>query len=66
MAIKTDFWENGRLFKDLGQIRRKRPIHMVFGRPFRVSGTGKEDHERVIEFIAGHLREWGEEGKSGG
>lgn len=66
VAIKTDFWENGRLFKDFGRIRRKRPIHMVFGRPFRVSGTGREDHERVIEFIAGHLREWGEEVKSGG
>ncbi|MGE5552055.1 MAG: lysophospholipid acyltransferase family protein [Bacteroidota bacterium] len=66
VAIKTDFWENGRLLKDFGRIRRRKPVHMVFGAPFTVSGSGKEDHERVVQFIAGHLREWQEGAKAGG
>ena len=59
VAIKTDFWENGTYLKDLGPINRNRPIHMVFGQPFSIQGTGKEEHQRVIDFITGHLREWG-------
>jgi 1-acyl-sn-glycerol-3-phosphate acyltransferase len=58
VAVKTDFWENSKYLKDLGTINRNRPIHMVFGRPFPIQGTGKEEHQQVIDFIASHLREW--------
>jgi 1-acyl-sn-glycerol-3-phosphate acyltransferase len=59
VAVKTDFWENGKYLKDLGAIKRNRPIHMVFGQPFSVQGTGKEDHQKIIDFIVSHLQEWG-------
>lgn len=58
IALKTDFWENGRLFKDFGRISRHKPVHIAFGRPFAVEGNGKKEHQRVIEFIADHLRAW--------
>lgn len=59
VAVKTDFWENGKYLKDLGAINRSRPIHMVFGQPFPIQGTGKEEHQQIIDFIVNHLREWG-------
>jgi 1-acyl-sn-glycerol-3-phosphate acyltransferase len=59
VAIKTDFWGNGRFLKDLGTVHRERPIHMVFGEPFSITGNGKEDHQRVLEFIVNNLREMG-------
>jgi 1-acyl-sn-glycerol-3-phosphate acyltransferase len=59
VAVKTDFWENGKYLKDLGAVKRNRPIHIVFGRPFSIQGTGKEEHQKVVDFIVSHLREWG-------
>lgn len=59
VAVKTDFWENGKYLKELGAIKRSRPIHMVFGQPFPVQGAGKEEHQRIIDFIVTHLRQWG-------
>jgi 1-acyl-sn-glycerol-3-phosphate acyltransferase len=59
VAVKTDFWANGKYLKDLGAINRSRPIHMVFGQPFPIHGNGKEEHQQVIDFIVTHLREWG-------
>lgn len=59
IAIKTDFWENGRWVKDLGPIYRKRPIHIAIGQPIPVEGSGKETHSAVVAFIEGHLKEWG-------
>jgi 1-acyl-sn-glycerol-3-phosphate acyltransferase len=55
VAIKTDFWGNGKYLKDLGSLHRKEPIWMVFGEPFLIKGNGKEEHQRVIEFIQNHL-----------
>lgn len=58
-AIKTDYWEIGKLIKDLGKISRSKPIYMSFGEPLVVSGTGKNENAKVIEYIIAHLREWG-------
>lgn len=58
MAIKTDFWENGKLIKDLGIVKRKRPIHIVFGAPMEIKGSGKEEHQFVVDFIKKHMDEW--------
>ncbi len=60
-AIKTDYWEIGRYVKDLGRISRHKPIHMEFGEPVSVSGTGKNENAKIIEFIISHLKEWGGE-----
>jgi 1-acyl-sn-glycerol-3-phosphate acyltransferase len=59
LALKTDAWANGRFLKDLGKIDPRRKVHFAFGKPITVAGRGNEEHERVIEFIAGKLRQWG-------
>ncbi len=58
-AIKTDFWEIGKVVKDLGKISRRKPIYMTFGDPVSVSGTGKRENAKIIEFIVSHLEKWG-------
>lgn len=58
MAIKTDFWENGKLVKDLGINRRKKPIYIKFGEPMEIKGTGKEEHQLIVEFIKKNMDEW--------
>jgi 1-acyl-sn-glycerol-3-phosphate acyltransferase len=59
VAIKTDFWGNGKYLKDLGPITRNNPIHMVFGQVLPVQGSGKNEHKQIIDFIITHLRQWG-------
>ncbi|HWI54201.1 MAG TPA: lysophospholipid acyltransferase family protein [Desulfobacteria bacterium] len=59
VAIRTDFWGNGKVLKDLGVVDRSAPVHMTFGEPFFVEGSGKEDHKKVVDFIWGHVRSWG-------
>ncbi len=51
IAIKTDFWGNGKLIKDIGPVRRKEPICISFGEPIIISGNGKAEHKQVLEFI---------------
>ncbi|MEZ5083698.1 MAG: lysophospholipid acyltransferase family protein [Bacteroidales bacterium] len=58
IAIKTDFWTNGKYLKDFGAIHRDRTIHMAFGEPMPVVGTGKEEHKKIVDFIAKHLERW--------
>jgi 1-acyl-sn-glycerol-3-phosphate acyltransferase len=59
VALKTDFWQNGRSFwRDFGALDRDQPIHIAFGEPFPVTGSGKEAHERVVAFIQYHLEKW--------
>lgn len=58
VAIKTDFWGNGKFLKDLGPINRKKHIHMVFGKPLSIKGSGKEEHKFIIDFIQTNLNEW--------
>lgn len=59
IALKTDFWENGKIMKDLGPIYRDREIYFAFGKPIEIEGTGKEAHRQCIEFISENLKEWG-------
>jgi 1-acyl-sn-glycerol-3-phosphate acyltransferase len=59
VAIKTDFWGNGKILKDFGTIRRNKPVYMVFGKPFTIAGNGKEEHQQIVNFIMNNLREWG-------
>lgn len=59
LALRTDFLENGKWLKDLGPVRRNRPVWFEFGEPIRVEGSGKEEQQKVVDFIAGRLTEWG-------
>lgn len=59
VAIKTDFWGQGKLIKELGPLDSRKPIHFRFGEPFDISGAGKADNQRIIDFITESLNEWG-------
>jgi len=63
VALKTDFWGNGKLIKELGPLSHLKPIHFKFGEPFRVSGNGKEENQRIIDFIKSSLEEWKQQDK---
>jgi 1-acyl-sn-glycerol-3-phosphate acyltransferase len=58
MAIKTDFWENGKIIKDLGINRRTIPVFIKFGEPITVKGSGKEEHQFIVDFIQQNANEW--------
>lgn len=58
IAVKTDFWGNGKYIKDLGPINRSKPIYMAFGEPLSISGSGKEENKLIIDFINSHLNKW--------
>lgn len=58
VAIKTDAWTNGKIIKDLGRIHPKISTHFAFGAPLNIEGKGREEHQQVIEFIAGKIKEW--------
>jgi 1-acyl-sn-glycerol-3-phosphate acyltransferase len=58
VAIRTDFWGNGKVIKELGPIDSKKPIHIRFGEPFSITGNGKEDNQRIIDYIKSSLEEW--------
>ncbi len=58
VALKTDFWGNGQVFKEFGPIRPENTVRIRFGRPFKVNGPGKDEHQHVIAFISDSLAEW--------
>lgn len=57
-AVKTDFQDNGKRFKDFGRLHRDRTVHVRFGAPMAVTGAGKDQHQAVIRFITDCLAEW--------
>jgi 1-acyl-sn-glycerol-3-phosphate acyltransferase len=61
VAVKTDFWGNGKKIKELGPINRDLPIYIDFGDPIEIGGSVKDAHQKVIDHISKNLREW--EGK---
>ncbi len=61
IAIKTDFWGNGKLIKELGPLDNKKPIHIKFGEPFSITGNGKEENQKIIDFIQSNLEVWNSE-----
>ncbi len=58
LALKTDAWTNGKWIKDLGKIQPATDVHFAFGEPLTITGKGKDEHQKVIEFISGKLKEW--------
>ena len=61
IALKTDFWGNGKWIKELGPLDSHKPIHIKFGEPIRITGNGKEENQRIIDFIQSSLKEWNAE-----
>jgi 1-acyl-sn-glycerol-3-phosphate acyltransferase len=58
VALKTDFWGNGKVIKEIGKLDHKKTIHMVFGEPFSITGSGKEENQAIISFIIENLKKW--------
>jgi 1-acyl-sn-glycerol-3-phosphate acyltransferase len=58
LALKTDFWGNGKIIRELGPLDSRRTIYLKFGEPFPVTGTGKEENQKIIDFIQSSLKEW--------
>lgn len=58
LALKTDFWGNGRWLKDVGPIRPERRVRFIFGKPMAVEGNGRGAQEALVAFIAQHLERW--------
>jgi 1-acyl-sn-glycerol-3-phosphate acyltransferase len=59
VALKTDYWGSGGLFRGFGPVHRDRLIRLEFGDPIAVSGRGKAEHELCLDFIESRLRGWG-------
>lgn len=58
VALRTDAWGNGRLIKDFGRIDPSKTVRFAFGKPMTIVDRGNEEHQRIIDFIQGKLREW--------
>ena len=58
LALKTDFWGQGRIIKELGPLDSSKIIHIKFGQPFSVTGNGKEENQKIIDFITSSLDDW--------
>jgi 1-acyl-sn-glycerol-3-phosphate acyltransferase len=58
VALKTDFWSNGRFLKGFGPLKRKRRIHIAFGEAMEVEKKEKDTHQRILEFIGSRFNQW--------
>lgn len=61
VALKTDFIGIGRLLRDFGAIDRSKTIRFRFGEHLEISGSGKDEHNKVTNFISETLKEWKDE-----
>ena len=59
VALKTDFWGSGGIFRGFGPVHRDRAVRIEFGEPIAVSGRGKAEHERCLDFIESRIKSWG-------
>ena len=50
-AVKTDFWENGKILSTIGDIYPGRTIHMAFCPAITIDGAGKKEQRQLLEFI---------------
>jgi len=58
LALKTDFVKFGRLIRECGPICPQNDIHLEFGPPMSIQGTGREEHLRIVDFIGQRYQKW--------
>jgi len=58
IALLTDAWANGKYIKEAGKIDPVKTVHISFGEPIFITGNGSEEHQKIISFISGKLKEW--------
>jgi len=61
LALVTDAWENGNLIKEYGRINPDKTVHIAFGEPISVTGSGTDEHQQVLDFIVNQFRVWDRE-----
>jgi 1-acyl-sn-glycerol-3-phosphate acyltransferase len=59
LALKTDAWGNGKYLKDYGKVDVSKKVWFEFGKPLWIKDRGTEEHQQIIDFISGKLKEWG-------
>jgi 1-acyl-sn-glycerol-3-phosphate acyltransferase len=59
MALRTDFWGNGRRVKDCGPVGRCREVRFAFGPAIPAGTPARQTHAAVVEFLRLHLPAWG-------
>lgn len=58
IALKTDAWGLGRKYKDFGKILPAKRVHIFFGEPLYVRGSGKEEHKAIVDLISRKIDAW--------
>ncbi len=58
IALKTDFWSNGRFLKGFGPLKRSLPIHIEFGEAMRIDKNEKEVQSQILSFIDSRFSKW--------
>ncbi|NLA49613.1 MAG: 1-acyl-sn-glycerol-3-phosphate acyltransferase [Bacteroidales bacterium] len=58
VALKTDFWGNGKIIRELGPLDSRKTIYFRFGESFDVKGSGRDENQKIIDFIQSSLMEW--------
>ena len=59
IALKTDFWGNGRWIKEVGPVHPERDVRVRFGPAVTVDRNQKEAQAAIVAFMADQLSEWG-------
>ena len=59
VALRTDFWGNGRWIKDFGPINPKLPVRIAFGEALSPALRPADVQARVVAFVREHLLAWG-------
>jgi len=58
VALKTDFWSNGKFLKGFGPLKRNRRIHIEFGEAMDVEKKEKDTHQKIVDFIGTRYAKW--------
>lgn len=56
IALRTDAWGIGKIFKDFGKIDPSKPVCFFIGSPLYVEDKGLKEHIQVIQFIENSLK----------
>ncbi len=56
IALRTDAWGVGKIFKDFGKIDPSKPICFFIGKPLYIEDKGVREHLEIIQFIENSLK----------
>ncbi|GAB5047123.1 lysophospholipid acyltransferase family protein [Thermodesulfovibrio sp. TK110] len=56
IALRTDAWGIGKIFKDFGKIDSSKPICFFIGSPLYIENKGLNEHIQIIQFIENSLK----------